>query len=77
MTELVGIARFQFNEGKLEEFKRLSGQAMSCSDQGAPERRVDGGQRIARCIIRHYAKRVPHRAGPWLTCGFSCRGGRI
>jgi len=26
--ELVGIARFRFHEGKLEEFKRLSAQAM-------------------------------------------------
>jgi quinol monooxygenase YgiN len=28
MGELVGIARFKINEGKLEEFKRLSAQAM-------------------------------------------------
>ena len=28
MSELVGIARFKFNEGKLEEFKRLSAEAM-------------------------------------------------
>ena len=28
MTELMGIARFKFNEGKLEEYKRLSAQAM-------------------------------------------------
>ncbi|HYJ60269.1 MAG TPA: antibiotic biosynthesis monooxygenase [Actinomycetota bacterium] len=28
MGELVGIARFRFHEGKLEEFKRLSAQAM-------------------------------------------------
>ena len=28
MTELMGIARFRFNEGKLDEFKRLSAQAM-------------------------------------------------
>ena len=28
MTELVGIARFKFHEGKLDEFKRLSAQAM-------------------------------------------------
>lgn len=27
MTELVGIARFRFHEGKLDEFKRLSAQA--------------------------------------------------
>ena len=27
MSELVGIARFRFHEGKLEEFKRLSAQA--------------------------------------------------
>ena len=28
MSELVGIARFKFHEGKAEEFKRLSAQAM-------------------------------------------------
>ena len=28
MAELVGIARFKIHEGKLEEFKRLSTQAM-------------------------------------------------
>jgi hypothetical protein len=28
VVELVGIARFTFNEGKLDEFKRLSAQAM-------------------------------------------------
>ena len=28
MSELVGIARFKFHEGKLEEFKRLSAQAL-------------------------------------------------
>ena len=28
MSELVGIARFKMNEGKVEEFKRLSAQAM-------------------------------------------------
>ena len=28
MSDLLGIARFKFHEGKLEEFKRLSAQAM-------------------------------------------------
>ena len=28
MSELLGIARFKFHEGKLEEFKHLSAQAM-------------------------------------------------
>ena len=28
MSELVGIARFKIHDGKLEEFKRLSAQAM-------------------------------------------------
>jgi quinol monooxygenase YgiN len=28
MSELQGIARFKFHEGKLEEYKRLSAQAM-------------------------------------------------
>ena len=28
MSELLGIARFKFHQGKIEEFKRLSAQAM-------------------------------------------------
>ena len=28
MSELMGIARFRFHDGKLEEFKRLAAQAM-------------------------------------------------
>ena len=28
MSELLGIARFKFHEGKLDEFKRLAAQAM-------------------------------------------------
>jgi quinol monooxygenase YgiN len=28
VTELIGIARFKLNEGKLEEYQRLSAQAM-------------------------------------------------
>jgi len=28
MSELLGIVRFKFHEGKVEEFKRLSAQAM-------------------------------------------------
>jgi hypothetical protein len=28
MSELLGIARFKFHEGKLEEYKRSSAQAM-------------------------------------------------
>ena len=28
MSELLGIARFRFHEGKVEEYKRLSAQAM-------------------------------------------------
>ena len=28
MTELLGIARFKFHEGKLDEYKRLSARAM-------------------------------------------------
>ncbi len=28
MSELLGIARFKFHEGKVEEYKRLSAEAM-------------------------------------------------
>jgi hypothetical protein len=34
VSELQGIARFKFHEGKLEEFKRLSAQAMETKDTG-------------------------------------------
>ena len=33
MDELMGIARFKFHEGKLDEFKRLSAQAMEMGTQ--------------------------------------------
>ena len=40
MTELVGIARFKFHEGKLDEFKRSSAQAMEIvrtKEPGTPQ----------------------------------------
>ena len=38
MTELLGIARFRFNEGKRDEYKRLSAQAMGIVRTKDPER---------------------------------------
>jgi hypothetical protein len=35
MTELLGIARFKISEGKIDEYKRLSAQAVEIvADQG-------------------------------------------
>lgn len=42
MSELQGMARFTFHEGKVEEFKRLSAQAMEIvrtKDAGTLQRR--------------------------------------
>jgi len=36
MSELQGIARFRFHPGKVEEFKRLSAQAMEIVRAGEP-----------------------------------------
>src|SRR3979411_3221453 len=40
MSELLGIVRFKFHEGKVEDFKRLSARAMEivrAQDSGTPQ----------------------------------------
>ena len=54
MTELMGIARFKFNEGKREEFKRLSAQAMEIvrtKDSGTLQYDTYFSEDESECII--------------------------
>ena len=54
MTELMGIARFRFNEGKLDEFKRLSAQAMEIvqtKDSGTLQYDTYFNEDQTECII--------------------------
>ena len=54
MSELQGIARFKFHEGKLEEFKRLSAQAMEVArtkDTGTLQYAVYFNDDQSQCIV--------------------------
>ena len=54
MGELVGIARFRFHEGKVEEFKRLSAQAMEIvktKDSGTLEYGVYFNDDQSECVV--------------------------
>ena len=54
MSELQGIARFKFQEGKLEEFKRLSAQAMEVArtkDTGTLQYAVYFNDDQSQCIV--------------------------
>ena len=54
MSELWGIARFKFHEGKLEEFKRLSAQAMEIvrtKDTGTLQYDVYLNEDQSECIV--------------------------
>ena len=54
MTELLGIARFKFNEGKLEEYKRLSAQAMEIvrtKDSGTLQYDTYFNEDQSECIV--------------------------
>ena len=73
MSELLGIARFKFHEGKLEEFKRLSAQAMEIvrtKDTGTLQYdiyfnddrvRVHGHRAVQGLRGAHRARREPRR----------------
>ena len=68
MTELMGIARFKFNEGKLEEFKRLSAQAMEIV------RTKDAWNAAVRHLLQRRSVRVRrHRAVQGLRGGHGAR----
>ena len=54
MTELLGIAQFKFNEGKLEEYKRLSAQAMEIvrtKDSGTLQYDTYFNEDQSECIV--------------------------
>ena len=54
MSELQGIARFKFHEGKVEEFKRLSAQAMEIArtkDSGTLQYAVYFNDDQSECIV--------------------------
>ena len=54
MSELWGIARFRFHEGKVEEFKRLSAQAMGIvrsKDSGTLQYDVFFNEDQSECVV--------------------------
>ena len=54
MSELQGIARFKFHEGKLEEFKRLSAQCMEIvrtNDTGTLQYGIYFNDDQSECIV--------------------------
>src|SRR5690349_21349980 len=54
VSELQGIGRFKFHEGKLEEFKRLSAQAMEivrAKDTGTLEYEIYFSDDQSECIV--------------------------
>ncbi len=54
MSELVGIARFKFHEGNVEEFKRLSAQAMEIvrtKDSGTLQYDIYFNDDQSECIV--------------------------
>ena len=54
MSELQGIARFKIHEGKLEEFKRLSAQAMEIvrtKETGTPQYDIYFNDDQSECMV--------------------------
>ena len=54
MSELQGIGRFKFQEGKLEEFKRLSAQAMEIArarDTGTLQYEIYFSDDQSECVV--------------------------
>jgi quinol monooxygenase YgiN len=54
VSELQGIARFEFHEGKLEEFKRLSAQCMEivrAKDTGTLQYEIYFNDDQSECIV--------------------------
>jgi quinol monooxygenase YgiN len=54
VSELVGIARFKFHEGKVEEFKRLSAQAMEIArtkDTGTLQYDIYFNDDQSECVV--------------------------
>jgi quinol monooxygenase YgiN len=54
MNELLGIARFKFHEGKVEEFKRLSAQALEIvrtKDSGTLQYEIYLNDDESECVV--------------------------
>ena len=54
MSELQGIARFEFGDGQLEEFKRLAAQGMEIvrnKDTGAVQFEISFNDDQSECIV--------------------------
>jgi quinol monooxygenase YgiN len=69
MSELLGIARFTFHDGKLEEFKRLSAQCMEIvrtQDTGTLQYDIYFNEDQSECIVceryRDSAALIEHAA---------------
>ncbi len=54
MSEIKGVARFKFHEGKVEEFKRLSAQAMDivrAKDTGTLQYEIYINDDQSECVV--------------------------
>src|SRR5947209_10745797 len=54
LSEIKGVARFKFHEGKVEEFKRLSAQAMDivrAKDTGTLQYEIDFNEEQSECVV--------------------------
>ena len=85
MSELRGIARFKFHEGKVEEFKRLSAQAMEIvrtKDTGTLQYDIyfndDQSEAVVLERYRDSEALIEHVAQPWRPHGGDpCDGHRL
>jgi quinol monooxygenase YgiN len=71
VSELQGIGRFQFDESKLEEFKRLSAQCMEivrAKDTGTLQYEIYFSDDQSECIVleryRNSEALIEHAANP-------------
>ena len=81
MSELWGIARFKFHEGKLEEFKRLSAEAMEIvrtKDTGTLRYDVYLNDDQSECVVlERYRDSEAACCEPWRPLrGSPCHGHR-
>jgi quinol monooxygenase YgiN len=57
VSEIKGVNRFKFPEGKVEEFKRLSAQAMDivrAKDTGTPQYEIYFNEDQSECVYERY-----------------------
>jgi quinol monooxygenase YgiN len=65
VSELQGIARFTFHEGKLEEFKRLSARCMEIvrtKDTGTLQYDIYFNDDQSECIVLERGSATPRRS---------------